>query len=367
MINIKKSLTVGAIFAILLIAFFVTTVMKNKVIEKNANNKDRLHGSYLIQNENLGFKFNISDEFFSGYQEEQQGYITNYYLPTKDSEWGQKYAKVLTIAAVPKTEAKQKEQICKDGSTAVAETPFDCIAFDNPIGENKYFIFATIPLIEAGPTDLQEKGVYDGIDEALKQATFSDPESMPKNLVYQNLTAGYELNYPSNLDRVFFDRANLEKLNAEITLPTQLGAESNHFADKEIFITLPVQYCALSGKCSPTTTNFAINFGPTGMTLKELQQSGLAKSLIKKNLGSEEYGTDKIYTYEEGAEGEGVIYNFLVSGDNKVYSVALKYLDEQVIPKYKTTKGFTSFTQQKAIFEDIVKNVRFQTPLNELN
>lgn len=365
--HFKVALTFALVLVVLILAFFGSVYLANKAKQKQALMQDdsRQYGSYLVENKDFGYKFDISDKYFAGYQEEQQGYTTSYYIPTKDPEWGQKYAKVLTIVAIPQAEVKEKEAVCKESSTVDQETPFDCIAFDSVIGKNKYYTFATLPLIEAGPTDLTAIGVDEGVEKALKKAQFYDPSSAPQNLKHEDLFVGYELTYTASLGQVFVDRADVEEFKGNIMLPRQMGEDfSYNFADRELFLLLPVEYCGLSGQCINQTLNFSINFGQTGATLSDLQKSELWKSLRKKPVAGNKSEANVVYSYEEGAEGEGIIYNFIITPNNEVFAVALKYLDEQVNTKYKTTPGFISFTKQKEIFENIVKSVSFQTSIN---
>ncbi len=363
----KVGLTFVLVLAVLVAAFFGSVYLANKAKEKQdlMGEGSRQYGFYTIDNKDFGYKFDISDKYFARYQEEQHGYATSYYLPTNDPEWGQKFAKVLTIVAIPHAEVKEKEAVCKNNFDAAQETPYDCIAFDTVIGKNKFFTLATLPLIEAGPTDLNARGVEEAIQEALKQAKFYDPTTSPQNLVHQDLMVGYELTYPAILDQVFVDREDVVKLNGNIQLPRQMGDDfSYNFADKELFSVLPVEYCGLSGKCVNQTLNLSINYGQTGATLSDLQKSELWKSLKKKPVSANEPGANVVYSYEEGAEGEGIIYNFIITPDKEVFAVALRYLDEQVNTKYKTTPGFISFAKQKEIFENIVKSVNFHTSIN---
>jgi hypothetical protein len=362
--NLKSVLIGAGIIAVLAIIAMIALAFQNK----NTAPAEDSRGFYIIEHPEIGFRFKASDEFFVGFQEYQTGYTFSYDLPTKDPEWNKfsKYANVLNIVAVPRAEAEAKRNICEQNLTNQMDSPFDCLIFDNPIGQNKYFYFTTIPLIEAGPEDLQARGVYEEIADMVQNIEFFDPPQAPTHLKFKSAETGIELKYPANLDRALFDRAKFEELGASITLPRELNSgDLFHFAEKELFRIIPVQYCSLSGECRNSTTNFVINFGPTGygdtkFTLQDFYKSEIGSSLNKRLIGNH-----TVYIYEIGAEGEGIIYYFVLAPKDNIYVVALKYINEQVMLNYKNAKGFVPFADQMRTAEDIIKSLTFQIPLRE--
>jgi hypothetical protein len=366
----KKILTFIGVLLILLVLFAGSVYLKNRhtSTRPTQENNTSQNGVYTVDNEELGYKFEISDKYFGvnnkTYQEIRNGYLTSYYLKTTDPEWtkdGKNYAEVLTIGAVTKREANLKKPVCAKNNIKLLDTPFDCLIFDQPLGSNKYLYFVVYPHTEEYPKDLSEIKISEAIDEALKNIQIYDPVSEPLTLKYNSYEYGFEFSYPSYIDRAFWDPAKNEELGAQIELPREIDNNQTNISEKVLLHTLPIQYCALSGECRPTTLNFAINVGYTGKTLKQLRESDGGKSLTQKTIG------DKLtYVYEIGAEGEGIIYYFTEGPNNKMYVVALRYLNEQIVTKYKTASGFTSFEEQKTTAENIIKNLNFQTPLNQL-
>ncbi len=362
-ITTKKLLT-GAVALIVLIALLIGSLYlrswNNQANYQQTTNTDGEHGIYIIDHPEFGFKFEISDEFFSGYQDFQTGYAFSYYLPTTDPEWGQGFAKMLTVAAIPKGEADLKKAACDNDLYEQLDTPFDCLVFSHSLGENQFYYFVQLPQIEAGPADLEAKGTEQAIADALANMEIYDITQPAQELSFQSMDSGAEFDYPYFIDRALYDRADLESIGAQINLPAELDGELSYFAEKELFKLLPIEYCALSGECRPTTTNFAINLGPSGKTLMELKNSDLGSSLVQRRIGDH-----SVYTYEVGAEGEGIIYYFVLGPNDQMYAVALKYLNEQVVTKYSNEQSFTPFSQQKTITENIIKSLVFQVPINE--
>jgi hypothetical protein len=87
--------------------------------------------------------------------------------------------------------------------------------------------------------------------------------------------------------------------------------------------------------------------------------SQLGKSLTKLQVN----GTN-VYSYNMGAEGEGIEYHFVVSANpDQIIVFIHKYIDETVVHNYASVKDFTKFTDQKRIVNDMIKSLVFQQPI----
>lgn len=368
--NLKNVLSIIGAIIILLVLFVGASYLQSRDPSRNnvaapGNNEQ---GDFVIKNDEFGYSFEMSEVHFGAndhaYKEIRNGYNTTYYLKLSDQEAqvnDQQYTDVLTIGAVTMREYNQNKAMCAKNNTILQQTPFDCMVYDQPLGHNKYLYFFEYPQIVQYPQEFEDVKLGDAIAASLKNIKIFDPAVEPLSLQFDSQQLGYSFNYPSYTDRTFWDPDNNRELGAEIKLPKEFDSEESNIGEKVIMHTLPIQYCALSGKCNPTTLNFAINVGYSGRTFKQLRTSSIWEGMQHKTIG--EYN---VYIYEIGAEGEGIIYYFADGPDNKIYVVALKYINEQVMPKYKTASGFTSFEEQKATAENIIKILDFQDPMNKL-
>lgn len=363
--NLKTlSAFIGALI-ILAILFAGSIYLKNhsepiKSIVENSQNKP---GITVVDNKEFGYRFEIDDKFFQihdqSYKVSRDGYYVSYYLKTTDPEWtkdGNNFAEVLTIGAVSNKEVESKKAVCAKNDIELQDSPFDCLAFDQPLGHNKYFTFVKIPHVEQYPKDFDEVKLYEAITESLKNIKTYEPSSEPTNLHYDDYLAGFSFDYPANLDRALY---NLEKY-VDMGASLEINKDLYVFANKKLYNIIPVKYCGLSSKCQPVTLNFSINVGGITLTKDQLLNSDVGKSLTTQKIGSK-----NVYVYEMGAEGEGMNFYFLEGPQNKLYGIAWKYINEQVVTKYKTAPGFIAFNGQKTIVENIIKSFKFNEPINK--
>ncbi len=357
--NIKKVLSLLAILVILIALYFVSLKLRDQSrtnLQRNNSGQSDLQGTYQIENKELGYKFELTDKFFSRYQEERHGLTTYYKVPTKDIKWnadGTIYADVFAITAIPKPEVEKFGKICDGRSKELSR----CELLNNNDGKNNFYYFVVTPTQDP-PSDFIESGIVDeGLKFAKAMQTF-DITGTPTNFVYENLAKGYSFTYPSYLSNENNDAVN------SIGLPFVIN--KNFYPEPGLSLTLPIKYCALSGKCQPSTVNLAIALGQIDLTEAQLLKTPISQSLIKSLVGGQ-----TVYRYEEGAEGEGIIYNFVLNESNgpkvspKIFVVALRYIDETVNRAYADQTTFIPFGKQKQIVSNIIKSLEFQTPINK--
>ncbi len=362
--NLKTlSAFIGAL-VILGILFAGSVYLKNhrQPITSIIENSQNKPGITVVDNKEFGYRFEIDNKFFQinnqSYKANRDGYYVSYYLKTIDPEWtkdGNNYAEVLTIGAVATKEVESKKEICAKNDVNMQDSPFDCLAFDQPLGHNKYFTFVKIPHIEQYPKDFEEIQLYEAIIESLKNIKIYDPSKEPSNLHYDDYLTGFSFDYPAYLDRALFNLEKYVDMGASVEIDKNLYV----FATKKIYNIIPVKYCALSGKCQPNTLNFSINIGDIDLTKGQLLNSDVGKSLTTEKIGSK-----TVYVYKIGAEGEGINFYFIEGPQNKMYGIAWKYINEQIISKYKTAPGFKSYQDQKTITENIIRSFKFNEPIN---
>ncbi len=355
----KKIISLLGILAILIALFFVSLSLRDKSrtnLQRNNSGQSNEHGFYTVENKDLGYKFELSDEFFSKYQEEHHGLTTYYKLPTKDIKWntnGTLYADVFAVTAYSKLEVEKDRKTCE---TKHGE-PFQCEWYDNASGENNFYYFVVSPTQDP-PDDFIASGVVgEGLTAGRVMQTFNIQEP-PKTFTYENLNKGYSFNYPS-----YLSSDNNEVVNS-LGLP--FSTDKIFTPEPGLSWVLPIKYCALSGQCQPNTLNYAIVLGQLDFTEAQLLKTPIAKSLTKLLVGDQ-----TVYEYQEGAEGEGIIYQFVLNESAgpqtspKVFVVALKYLDETVNHAYDGEANFISFNTQKKIVTNIIKSLEFQTSINK--
>jgi hypothetical protein len=184
-----------------------------------------------------------------------------------------------------------------------------------------------------------------------------DIASEPKLFMHENLSSGYKLSYPSNL---------LDRIPDSLNFSIPIDDSGPFYPNPGLSYSLPIKYCSLSGECQPTTLNFAIITGQLELTQTQLLKTPIAKSLTKLLVGD-----NTVYQYQEGAEGEGIIYNFVLNESAgpqtspKIFVVALKYLDETVVATYARQKSFIKFSEQKEITNKLIKSLEFSIPINQ--
>lgn len=351
--NYQKYLAGLGTLAVLAALFFGAQFLREKYVPINNTNQPVATNSdkNLIENKTLGFSFELPKNKYPEVKVEQSGYITYIYLPTKDKDWnaqGRYYANAFAIAATPIEQAEKNRTKCQMGQM---DDPYACMPFTSSIGKNKYFYFTSSGPQE-GPAEFITAGLIDGIKQATDHLTVFDPPSKPANLTMQVFEKGYEYSYPA-----YLEVSDYTNFTASLSLPAELSS-NDYITDKALANILPVQYCALSGICQPTTTNFAVYIGAIDLTEKNLLQSGLGQSVTKTTVGNY-----SVYKYEQGAEGEGIIYYFLFGSNKKMTVVALRYMNEQVMARYQTVPNFVKYTDQIKTTEKIIQSLKFTTPL----
>ena len=343
--NLKKWIIIGTILAVAAIAVLIYCVaFKNR---SNSDSETNLHGFYTIENKDFGYKFEMSDEYFRGYQESRQGYSTTYSIPIGDGGLDDIFA----ITAIPLEVARENEKLCAAGKES---HPIQCVDYENSIGKNNYFYFdfrgsQQSELLGMGDKEAQ---LFETINEAVKsKLEFFDIANKPNTLTYIDKREGYEYQYPAFINNSFLENQSLQ-------IAFDFGKDGATSMSQGFIKDIPIKYCAPSGKCTPTTRNFNITVGSIFISEQQLLKSEIGKSLTKIKI--EDY---TIYLYKEGAEGEGIDYYFAVSPlPNLITVVAHKYIDETVVRTYLTAKEFTPYREQKKIAVDIIKSLTYFTP-----
>lgn len=180
------------------------------------------------------------------------------------------------------------------------------------------------------------------------------PEETPKEQLDQNgnpkspygtstyySKGGFSLDYPTDL---------FIQYKKERTFPGPLGSTMTTTLD-EFKHEIPVQYCALSGNCVPTTIDMA--FGAF-----KINDTFDPKDFPDLNLKKKSFVDIQAWEGQQGAEGEGIVYVFIPSADGNQYTVIYRtYIDENIVLSYKKAKDFIPIKQQEEIFRKIVTSL----------
>ncbi len=155
---------------------------------------------------------------------------------------------------------------------------------------------------------------------------------------YTNKTAGYSFNYPTDLFVQSKQTIVLPHNNQKITVD-----EFRH--------EIPVEYCALSGVCTPTTMNMKWGSAQLAIDRAQLLKSAIAAELVEKTIND-----FTVYEYAIGAEGEGIIYEYIEQAGKPLLLMYRTYMDENILTKYKTitNKGYIGIKDQEQIFNTII-------------
>ncbi len=149
---------------------------------------------------------------------------------------------------------------------------------------------------------------------------------------------GYSFDYPTSLFTQHKGMVN----------PIYKGIASQISVD-EFIHEIPIEHCALSGVCTPTTVN--MRFGST------LLDDSIA-TILKTEFGQslEKYAVADLSVYEvsQGVEGEGMIYSFIPWQDNKTLFLYRTYIDESILAGYQNAKNFIPLAEQEAIYKKII-------------
>lgn len=159
--------------------------------------------------------------------------------------------------------------------------------------------------------------------------------------VYTNLTNNFSFEYPENLLDAGDEFTYLPYVNTKLTTEASFKHEVN------------VQYCAPSGECKPTTTDFKFGIAIVDTPLTKIKAEPGTKAEIL-TLGENK----DVLTYSQGAEGEGVVYYFLSIAPGKTLMLYQPYIDENVLVNYKKVKDFLPFTKQKETMKEIITSLK---------
>ncbi|HEX3095784.1 MAG TPA: hypothetical protein VHQ20_01555, partial [Patescibacteria group bacterium] len=187
------------VLGIVALIFAIKNRASNPETAQTPQTNQSQHGTYNIEDKNLGYSFDMSDEIFAGYQEEHQGYITNYMVPLDSSHT--KYTPVFSIIATPIEQANEFQKLCAaDKQTA----PIQCTNYTKSDGKNNHFYFdikgsQASTFLDGTKANMDKlESIISAVKSSIK---FMDIKALPTTLVYQDHTAGYEFTYLSSLDR----------------------------------------------------------------------------------------------------------------------------------------------------------------------
>ncbi len=357
--NLKKLLGGLAALVILVGLFFASTVLRDRYANQGPIVPVVENGVYTIENTELGYKFEMPENLFKNYKVERLGYRTIYYLPTSNPALNQDgifYDGTIEVTAFPLANKDKFKTQCANGQETA---PWICQDFSLLEDKNNLYAFeisaiqSSELLSSTDPVQVDKDAKrYGDLLEAVKSKFQTYQIDKPQTLLYQDLQNRYQYEYPTDLDNSFGESLGLP-------LPYPLNSEAILAASPGITKVLPIRYCALSGVCQPTTTNMSVAVGLINTPEEILRQSPIAQSLEKTTVGKM-----TVYTYSEGAEGEGINYSFVIDPKTKrVVVVAQRYLDENTLISYKNAKGFIPLEVQNQITSNIIKSISFLEPL----
>ncbi|MDQ3018918.1 MAG: hypothetical protein M3Q64_03545, partial [bacterium] len=159
----------------------------------------------------------------------------------------------------------------------------------------------------------------------------TDPEGH-----YTNKVNGYSFDYP-------------KALFVEYQTTTTLPHDNSKVSVDALKHELPMQYCAPSGQCRPTTINMSVGSTMINGPIEAIQKTDIGSQMIKKQLGDL-----TVYELEMGAEGEGIVYYYIPMPSNKILVIFRTFIDESTLISYKGANDFIPLAEQKRIFDQIV-------------
>lgn len=164
----------------------------------------------------------------------------------------------------------------------------------------------------------------------------------PSSKRYINTANGFSFIYPNNL-----------KTGTEDFTYVPSGSEEKVALEAQFVHEIPVEYCAASGECRPTTQDF--EFGVS------IIESSLAKlrTRIEIPMTTKKFGDVTAYIMNQGVEGEGINYYFVVLDSTRTLMFDQRYIDENILISYKTAKDFIPFAQQNKMMETIISSLTF--------
>lgn len=168
-----------------------------------------------------------------------------------------------------------------------------------------------------------------------------DPTSVYGTKTYVNELGGYTFDYPADLFQPF---------KAPISFPAPNG--KNITANVDAFKhEIAVEHCALSGKCTPTTIDMSIGstFRNETFDIKNYPNIDFVKIPFESETGF-------IYEYNQGVEGEGMVFTFIPQ-QNKLIIIYRTYIDENINLVYKKAKDFLPIAKQEEIYKKIINSL----------
>ncbi|MCX6712680.1 MAG: hypothetical protein NTY66_00540 [Candidatus Vogelbacteria bacterium] len=124
--------------------------------------------------------------------------------------------------------------------------------------------------------------------------------------------------------------------------------------------TIPIQHCGLSGlpeHCTPSTTDISISFFVLERSFNDVFKE------LKKTFGDLPVVTldgHQGVRFEQGVEGEGIVYTVLPVNDTKTLFIGRSYLDEQIVGGYKGAKDFIRLAEQKKLYDEVIATFKFR-------
>lgn len=164
---------------------------------------------------------------------------------------------------------------------------------------------------------------------------------------YTDSENGFSFNYPKDI---------FIKSSGEIQVPVY--TQENKIKSFDLTHAVDVEHCGLSGlpeHCTPKTTDLKISFGVIESALTDLPEPQGQK------LTPSDAGPNGTKTFEQGVEGEGVIYFFVPLGSEKTLMIAQTYLNESILSKYQTVANFISYAKQGEITKEIIGSIKLDT------
>ncbi len=111
----------------------------------------------------------------------------------------------------------------------------------------------------------------------------------------------------------------------------------------------------LPGHCTPKTSDIEISVYTLNKTVQKIHNN---TDQIMDNVRLGNYDALRL---EQGVEGEGIIYYFISLNDKKTIMVSRKYIDENIVAKYKAVPEFITSSESKKIFENIMQTLKLST------
>ncbi len=343
--HLKPFLTFILILAVLVAAYFASVYLADKARQNQTGTQDNTATSKNIYtNSEFGYSLELPADW-TDYKTDQTEENILFYLPTSDPNYtkqGINYGAIFYIVAIPLKEAETQDKKC--ASPDPDRYWGDCIAVLRNIGENNLYRFAW-NIADDYPADFAPEKIdqAEALSKNIKVFDVKTPASMR---TFNRSKEGYSLQYPTN---VF-----TPQYGSDVFLPYS-NANATAITAIELAHMVNTEYCALSGECTPTTTNMKFSIA----NLDDQSFAKLKKTKSGTEFVAQTYGTNKALVLAQGAEGEGAEYYFIENPNGGVLMMSYFYINENIVNKYKTVKGFIPYAQQTHIIEDIVKSIKF--------